>query len=245
MTSGDSSASYPDSDGETRPGIQEKGGRTNVHPVCNGREARIRIFALRGSLLLDITEDEIEWPNGYFPRILETSDALRMCRLDELYMHVYPLGTIRPANSVLALSWGCDYEAVATACPSCTVCDGHCERAGINILCAHGPPTHPARGVHLWHDLRHRVGAKRQLGNTGRIRVACQGYQDGACWEEELSEADIETETIALLRDWCSGGDAERARVAAHAWKERVPEGHLRNVLVRALSELWPTPSLS
>ena len=89
---GDSSASYPDSDGETRPGIQEKGGWTNVHPVCNGREAGIRIFTIGGSLLLDITEDEIEWPDDHFPKILETSDALTMCKLDELYIQIYPLG---------------------------------------------------------------------------------------------------------------------------------------------------------
>ena len=168
-----------------------------------------------------------------------------MCRLDEHYIQVYLLGTIRPANSVLALSWGCDYEAVAAACPSCTVCDGHCERTGFHILCAHGPPTHPARGVHVWHDLRCRVGAKRQLGNTGGIRVSCEGYRGGACWEKELSKTEIETETIALLREWCIGGGTERARAAAHARKARVPAGHLREVLVRAVSELWPTASLS
>ena len=244
MSFGDSFASYPDSDGEARPGIQEKDGRTNVHPVCNGREAAIRIFTIQGSLLLDITEDEIEWPDDHFPKILETSDALTMCKLDELYIQIYPLGKIRTANSVLTLSWGCDYQAVRTACPRCTVCSGPCERTGMHILCAHSPPTDPARGVHLWHDLRCRVGAKRQLGNTSGIRVSCQGYHDGACWEEELSKAEIEIETIALLREWCSGADAERGRVAAHAWKARVPTGHLRNVLVRAISELWPTPSL-
>ena len=80
-----------------------------------------------------------------------------------------------------------------------------------------------------------RVGAKRQLGNTGGIRVSCQGYHDGACWEMELSKTEIETDTLALLREWCIGGDAERARVAAHAWKARVPAGHLREVLVRAV----------
>ena len=168
-----------------------------------------------------------------------------MCKLDELYIQSYPLGKIRTANSVLTLSWGCDYQAVRAACPRCTVCSGPCERTGMHILCAHSPPTDPARGVHLWHDLRCRVGAKRQLGNTGGIRVSCQGYHDGACWGKELSNTEIETETIALLREWCSGADAERARVAAHAWKARVPAGHLRNVLVRAVSELWPTPSLS
>ena len=184
MTSGDSSATCPDTAGETRPAIQEEGGRTNAHPVCNGREAGIRIYTIGGSLLLDITEDELQWPDGYFPRILGTSDALRMCSLDELCIQVYPLGTIRPANSVLALSWGCDYEAVATACPSCTLCDGHCERTVIHIICAHGPLTQPARGVHVWHDLRCRVGAKRQLGNTGGIQVSCQSYHDGAYWEK-------------------------------------------------------------
>ena len=144
--------------GVTRPGIQEEVGRTNVHPEGNGREAGIRIYDTAGSLLLDVTEDKIEWSDGDSPRILESRDALRWCGLDELYTHVYPLGRTRAANSVSALSWGCDYAAHRTACPRCTLCDGQCERKGLHILCAHGELPDPGRGVHLWHDLRRRGG---------------------------------------------------------------------------------------
>ena len=156
--------------GVTRPGIQEEVGRTNVHPEGNGREAGIRIYDTAGSLLLDVTEDEIEWSDGDSPRILESRDALRWCGLDELYTQVYPLGRTRAANSVSALSWGCDYAAHKTACPRCTLCDGQCERKGLHILCAHGELPGPGRRVHLWHDLRRRVGPKRQCGKTAQNR---------------------------------------------------------------------------
>ena len=217
--------------------------RSSPHPASEGEantaDGGLRIFNMAGSLMLHISEDDIEWPEDCFPRALELGDVLRFCKLDMNYTCLYPIGSTEPVEECATLDWGQDYSAITTACPRCTCCNGRCTRAGTHhILCSHSPPTGSADHVHLWHDLRRRAGPRRR--STGRLQYTVQGYLDGACLNEELSEVEIRTEIFALVREWRSSCDSAGSLEAIHAWRQRTPTGFLRGVLDEALLEPWP-----
>ena len=82
-----------------------------------GANERLRVYALDGRLLLDISVNDLIWPEFDEANVLDVADVMEFCKLDMAYTSLHVLGLHKPLQSDSELSWGHDYNAITAVCP--------------------------------------------------------------------------------------------------------------------------------
>ena len=103
-------------------------------------QERLRVYdGISGRLVLDVSAEELEWPDGS-ECILTVSDALHLMHMDQEYSDLCKVQPV--ACNAMAdceeLAWGSAYQLLRRRCPRCTMCESCCVRGPEqHVLCIH------------------------------------------------------------------------------------------------------------
>ena len=201
------------SNNKNPPGAIEPGASGAIEPSGSAQQEKpsVRIEkALTGDVLLNITEDQVEWTDE--KRVLQVYNIFKLLGIDDEEHCLFDLlHSLQHEEPVEEVHFGHVYILVKRMCARCNVCGACCTRTGAHSLCSHGNVNH------LWCRPR-QISGDNEISTRFLMRrdqhvcetsvetrlciITVESYQNGLGLNSRFSDDEINKELSNIERQY-------------------------------------------